>query len=362
MREVLDLQKVWQAKNTDEMKRRGVVIRRELPDWMRDHLEAIANAMGISPDKVGIEGRDGTGLKTEIPWARVYDQGRSPSATTGWYVVYLFSASGDRVYLSLNQGTTVWSGGEFKPRKPAELKRRVDWARPLIVTRSATRGDLVHSISLRARSPLGRGYEPGNVTAIEYRRDALPSPDVLSSDLLFMTSLLGTLYRAEETTPHIPGDVAPEVVEAEETATRTAGRRTPRRPGQGFLLTSEERRAIELHSVRLATEYFEADGWSVKDVGAKESYDLYLSRGSDRLYVEVKGTTSEGSQVILTRSEVERQRELAPDNALLVVHSITLDRSVSPPAASGGTVHCTSPWLIDDESLTVVSYVHQTGL
>lgn len=37
-----------------------------------------------------------------------------------------------------------------------------------------------------------------------------------------------------------------------------------------------------------------------------------------------------GSQVILTRSEVEQQRKLAPHNALVVVHSISLDRTVTP--------------------------------
>ncbi|MFF4727604.1 protein NO VEIN domain-containing protein [Streptomyces mirabilis] len=135
-----------------------------------------------------------------------------------------------------------------------------------------------------------------------------------------------------------------------------------RRAGQGFLLTAAERSAIEKRSVLLATEHFEAQGWSVKDVGATKSYDLLLSRGDERLHVEVKGTTSEGTQVILTRAEVERQRDLAPHNALVVVHSIQLDRTTQPPTASDGTLHCTSPWVIEDDSLTVISYIHQTGL
>ncbi|MBB6122061.1 hypothetical protein FHS13_004046 [Nocardiopsis algeriensis] len=29
----------------------------------------------------------------------------------------------------------------------------------------------------------------------------------------------------------------------------------------------------------MSTAYFEAQGWSVKDVGATESYDLLLKRG-----------------------------------------------------------------------------------
>ncbi|MEU9415365.1 DUF3578 domain-containing protein [Streptomyces sp. NPDC048272] len=359
---VMDLQPVWQAKNSVPMQRRGVLVRTDMPNWLREHREAIAGSMGVPLSDVGIQGRDGAGQKTEVAWARVFSQERSPSATGGWYVVYLFDMSGDRVYLSLNQGTTKWNGGELKPRKPSELRKRNDWARPVIQEQASTRTDLITKISLGARGPLGQGYEAGNVIAVEYRRDALPTPKVLTEDLLFMTSLLGAVYEAEQTTPHVPIDVAVEVREAQQRADTTAGRRVSRHSGQGFLLTSDERRAIELRAVLLATEHFQAEGWTVKDVGATHSYDLRLIRGEERLHVEVKGTTSEGGQVILTRSEVERQRELAPHNALVVVHSIHLDRTAEPPSATGGDLHCTSPWIIEDDSLTVVSYVHTTGL
>lgn len=166
----------------------------------------------------------------------------------------------------------------------------------------------------------------------------------------------------ERTASRAPQNPPPEVLEAEQGAAKAAGRRSSRRSGQGFLLTAAERRAVELHSVQLATEHFRAEGWSVEDVGARESYDLLLSRGEERLYVEVKGTVSEGAQVVLTRSEVERQRELAPHNALVVVHSIVLDRTAEPPKADGGVLHCVSPWKIAEEDLTVVSYIYRTGL
>ncbi|MFG2656062.1 hypothetical protein [Streptomyces sp. NPDC048425] len=77
--------------------------------------------------------------------------------------------------------------------------------------------------------------------------------------------------------------------------------------------------------------------------------------------MEVKGTTSDGSQVILTRAEVEWQRKFAPDNSV-VVHSIELDRTVPPATATGGVLHCSSLWNVADESLTVISYIHRTGL
>ncbi|MFE5936050.1 MrcB family domain-containing protein [Streptomyces sp. NPDC056470] len=364
---VLDLQPRWTSENTEDMQVRGVSIRQELPGLLRGHEAALAAALGTTLDNLGVEGRDGTGLKTEIPWVRVCGREESPSATTGWYVVYLFSASGRRVYLSLNQGTTIWTGGVFKARRPEDLRARVGWALPLLAEEMATRQDLLPSMQLDATRPLGRGYGPGNVAAIAYDRDNLPESAVLLADLLFMTRLLGALYRAERLAPHIPGDPAPEVLEAEQSAATIAGRRTPggarpRRSGQGFLLTAAERKAIELHSVHMATEHFKAQGWSVKDVGARESFDLLLRRGEEWCRAEVKGTTSDGTDVILTRAEVEKQRDCYPHNALLVVHSIKLDRTGPAPTTSGGVLHCISPWAVEEADLTVISYAYRTPL
>ncbi|MFJ1927966.1 MrcB family domain-containing protein [Streptomyces sp. NPDC088131] len=365
LRKILALQPHWTSKNTPDMQARGVTIRQELPSFLREHGEALANALGLPLDELGVEGRDGTGLKTEVPWVRVFGREQSPSATTGWYVVYLFSASGHHVHLSLNQGTTIWTGGDFKARKAEDLVARVGWARPLLANAMATRQDLHETIQMDARTPLGRGYGPGNVVAISYERDHLPGAEVLIADLLFMTSLLSTVYTEERLTSHVPGDPAPEVLEAEQSAARTAGRRTaggarPRRSGQGFLLTAGERKAIELHSVRMATEHFESEGWSVKDVGAKESFDLLLSRGDEQCRAEVKGTTSAGTDVILTRAEVEKQRKYYPHNALVVVHSIKLDRTGPEPTTRGGALHCTSPWAVHHEDLSVISYAYRT--
>ncbi|MEV7865277.1 DUF3578 domain-containing protein [Streptomyces sp. NPDC088124] len=360
--EVLGLQKVWQAKNTKDMQRRGVVVRTEIRDWLREHAEALAVAIEIPLDDVGVEGKDGAGQRSEVAWTRVYSKSRTPSATDGWYIVYLFSADGERVYLSLMQGTTEWIAGELKPREPAALKKRIDWARPLIEHLASERADLLREIRLNARTKLGKGYEPGTVLAIEYRRDAIPNSDVLSQDLLFMARLLGLLYKAADDATHIPGDLPVEVREATQSAATAANRRSARRGGQGFLMTAAERKAIEDRSVLLATEHFEAQGWTVKDVGASKPYDLHLTRGDEKLHVEVKGTTSDGSQIILTRAEVEWQRRFAPENALVIVHSIELDRSVEPVTATGGVLYCTSPWTIEEETLTVISYIHRTGL
>ncbi|MGW8528489.1 MULTISPECIES: MrcB family domain-containing protein [Nocardiopsidaceae] len=363
MIEILDLQKQWSAKNTEAMKSRGVLVRKTFAHQLRQHIPALATALGVPEPEVDVEGRDGTGLKTEVPWTRVYLPERSPHATEGWYLVYLFGAKGDRVYLSLIQGTSRWTGAHFEARSPKELVKRVAWARPLLKELLTERDDLVEAIDLQSEnSKVAPRYAAGSVIAIEYDWSDMPAEATLVEDLLYMARLLRAIHHGEDTASHVPGDAPPEVLDATDAAAKTAGRRTKAAKGQGFRLSAHDRRALELHSVGMATAYFETSGWTVKDVGAKESYDLLLTRGDERLHVEVKGTTSEGTQVILTRAEVEKQRELAPANALVVVHSIHLDRSVSPPTASGGVLHCTSPWKIEEEDLTVVSYVYRSGV
>jgi hypothetical protein len=278
--DALDLQPKWSPSNTPEMQRRGLIIREKIPERIRRHGDALATAAGVPASDLGIEGRDGTGLKTEIPWVRIFSREAAPRATSGWYVVYLFCPDGDRFYLSLMQGTTVWTGKDFAPRKPAELEARVSWARPLIAVLLRERDDLQDEIKLEARkSRLAEGYELGTVAAIEYHRSMLPGESGLIEDLIYMSRLLGELYKAERTAAYVPGDMPPEVIEAEEAAAKAARRRTARATGQGTRLNAQERRAVELRSVAMATEYFQAQGWSVKDVGAKESYDLLLSKG-----------------------------------------------------------------------------------
>ena len=357
LEEVLLLQDEWSAKNTDPMRRRGVLIRQTLPEQIREILPDLSAHPTLSD--IAVEGRDGTGLKTEIPWTRLYSLSRSPSATQGWYVAHLFSATGDRVYLSLNQGTTRWEGGEFKPRAPEELAARVAWARALLGL--PDRPDLALDISLEARrSNLGRQYELGNVVSFVYQLNAIPADAQLHADLRTMAGWLATIYAAEESSLEVPGEPAAEIADALVAVRQAAG--SGRRAGQGFRLSTVEKLAIERHAVSTATRYYTDRGFKVRDVGATHPYDLDVVRGSERLSVEVKGTTSPGAQVILTYGEVNHHRERFPSNALVVVHSIRLDRSTDPPVAAGGELSVTTPWSIDDADLTPIAYTYATDL
>lgn len=358
LEEVLSLQEKWSAENTDPMRRRGILIRQELPQQISDILPDLRAVDPLLAD-IAIEGRDGTGPKNEIPWTRIYSASRSPSATQGWYIVYLFSAYGDRLYVSLNQGTTRWAGGDFKPRLPGELAARVTWAREFLDI--PDRQDLALEIALEARrSNLGHQYELGNVVAIAYERHDIPDDSKLHSDLRAMAGWLATIYSHEESSLQVPGEPPAEVADALVAIHQAAG--SGRGARQGFKLNTAEKLAIERHAVAIVRKHYMDKNFRVRDVGSTKPFDLDVKRGTEHLSVEVKGTTTQGAQVILTGGEVNHHRERYPANALAVVHSIHLDRTVDPPVASGGQLHLISPWTIDDDALTAIAYRYSTSL
>src|SRR5262249_35182655 len=140
-----------------------------------------------------------------------------------------------------------------------------------------------------------------------------------------------------------------------------AGRRPAR--GQGYLVSAIVRKAIEDYAVQWATEYYEAEGWTVADVGLTHSFDLCCTRGTEELHVEVKGTTSVGESVMLTPNEVRHAAEAHPHIDLFVVAGVTVDASgVDRPVVSGGSAWICSGWTIEDARLTPVGYEYATGI
>ena len=188
---VLELQVSWTSQNTPEMDLRGKLIRQAGSNALRHQIEG----QSLLGEQLSVEGRDGTGLKTRVPWIRLYLQSRSPSATNGWYLVYLFARDGSAVYLSLNQGTTSIAGGDFHSRPADYLKERVTWAKRVIDEIDTNRYHA--TIALADPGGLGAGYEQGNVFALRYDADAIPEDQTLAEDFIDMLPLLARLYEAE---------------------------------------------------------------------------------------------------------------------------------------------------------------------
>lgn len=82
-----------------------------------------------------------------------------------------------------------------------------------------------------------------------------------------------------------------------------------------------KRLATEQYAVDRAEEYYKSHGWQVEIHGAP--FDLLCTRDGDELRVEVKGTTTEADDVVITRNERLNARDHRTD--LFVVHSIELE-------------------------------------
>jgi hypothetical protein len=192
---ILALQPAYSAANTPAMQRRGRLVRRVLPQALLAHHEALAAALAPYGEDLRIEGRDGLGSKTATPWVRFFSRARSPRARDGWYCVYLFSAAGDGLYLSLAHGSTTWGPGGFRPRPPEEMAGLRDWGRHALagVAEPARAATLV-----LGGSALGASYEQASVLALRYAAGAIPPDAALAADAIRFAGHLRRIHAAED--------------------------------------------------------------------------------------------------------------------------------------------------------------------
>lgn len=360
---VMALQKKWTDKNTAEMRQRGMNIRVGIPAWIKSHETALIAALKHPDVDFCIEGRDGTGRKTEIPWVRFYSRKHSPSATDGWYCVYLFEAGGDGFYLTLLHGSTRFIDGEFKPRSDDELRGLVSWAHGLLDEELAKTPHVLKKIALGGQTKLGPAYERSTVAAIRYSASALPWDNQFAEDATLFAALLGKLYEAQDLgrAPEVESPEIAAAVLALDSVTRPL--KALQSGGQGFGLSAPERKAVELQAMTIATEYLKAKGYKTRDVSNTESYDILATiQDHPSIYVEVKGTTSGPAQVVLTTAEVALNKRNYPNTALIVVHGINLKRTTNPIQARGGVLVVYLPWLVDDSDLIPLSYRYSVPL
>ena len=353
---VLELQRSWTGKNTPAMKERGDIIRNVIPNGLIGNLHGLAAHMAAGGSDLSVEGRDATGNKSQIPWVRLYSKLRSPAANEGWYCVYLFHAAGDGVYFGVWHATTRWVEGQPEPRSEAELAANVAWARSACGTVLSTRPEFMGPVSLGATRITGKSYENGCVARVWYPLSQIPDEARLLADAEYFLTLLGRIYDRQDLGQG-PDVDAPEIAAAKAAVEAIA---KPSRPasgrGQGFSLSAPERLCVEQHAMKVAADWLRREGYSVEDRSKNHPYDFEASNDLETFKVEVKGTTGRGEGIILTRNELVLHRETYPKNMLLVVHSISLQRSPDGPYASGGELRPFRPWLIDESKLKPLSY------
>lgn len=355
--EVIGLQALYSSSNTDDMKRRGELIRRTIPGALSPIRPALAQSAGLEIADLLIEGRDATGMKAQIPWVRFGSRKTSPRATVGWYVVLLFGRAGSGAYLALAHGSTQFRNGAFVPRSDEELSQLMAWGRARLFDSLPNDPRLVSDVKLGSTGALGLSYEKSCVVAYHYPVGELPDDAGLVRDLTTLASLLGQLYSAERL-GQTPLATDPNVRDAEE-AGIAISRPTSAREGQGFTLSAVERRAIELRAMSVATARLQQLGFRVEDVSRMGSFDLLATRGDETIRVEVKGTTGNLGAILLTANEVQLHLDTYPSNALMVVHGIELMERDGSLLAVGGTLQSWMPWPLDIDLLKGITFKYQ---
>lgn len=126
---------------------------------------------------------------------------------------------------------------------------------------------------------------------------------------------------------------------------------------QGFLLDSKLRKALEDYAMEAAKKYFRSKGYEVEDRSKGSPYDLQCTKANERLYVEVKGTQTEGTSTILTSGEVKFARSHKGQMALFVLHSIKV--SSNGKVLSHGEKNVIWPWDVDGGCLKPISYMYE---
>lgn len=127
--------------------------------------------------------------------------------------------------------------------------------------------------------------------------------------------------------------------------------------GQGFGASSEYRKAVELRAMAMAEEHFSQAGYDLENTSANKPYDFVARRQGATLYIEVKGTANDGSQVFLTKNEVSHARGHPGQCALFVVSGILVAEGADGRLeATGGVARVKEPWIPAEGDLTALTY------
>jgi hypothetical protein len=124
-------------------------------------------------------------------------------------------------------------------------------------------------------------------------------------------------------------------------------------------LSVQERDAIEERALEVAKSHYRHAGWHLAGEYRTGPFDLRFTKGRRQLFVEVKGTQSDGFVVPLTAGEVEHARRHQGESCLFVVAGIVLSKRRGKTAGKGGTHREVTLWSPQDADLTAVSYTYR---
>lgn len=128
--------------------------------------------------------------------------------------------------------------------------------------------------------------------------------------------------------------------------------------GQGYSLSSKERKAVENHAMKLAKKHYENEGYQVKDTSQNNPYDLRCSNEKGTIFIEVKGSKGSNEKIRLTENEVYCAKKDYNKFELFVVSEIQIDKNTETPKARGGKHRIIKPWKPKRKCLTPIEYFY----
>ena len=128
-------------------------------------------------------------------------------------------------------------------------------------------------------------------------------------------------------------------------ASSGAGTGVPGRArGPSWQADPEKRRAVEDHAQAMLEQHYRHAGWAVKDTRYGNPYDAVATKNGQTLYLEAKGTETDGVTVKVTSGEVEFARTHPGQCVLGTVSEIRFrDDGVVEPASGRLTTHQWDP-------------------
>ncbi len=187
-------------------------LRRQALTQAKDQLNFELRRLNKSSDWKS-EYSNGQGNASKIPWVRLANFKYSPTASIGYFLVFLFSEDGSNAFISLNQGTTIQDGGqELLPRD--EIRAKAHEARTTFAHDSSgnfkpeltCHGKPTETIDL-GKSDLALQYAAGNVVAFKYDLNKVASNHSIVCQISVLVQILEKIYEGAPVTKKIASDL-----------------------------------------------------------------------------------------------------------------------------------------------------------
>jgi len=134
--------------------------------------------------------------------------------------------------------------------------------------------------------------------------------------------------------------------------------RNNRKSAQGFIRDTKKKELIESHAMKEAYEYYSDLGYEVQDCSGLRNlgYDYRCTKGKEVIESEVKGTTTNGDSVLLTRNEVDNAKTTNHRADLFIVYAQDIVVVEGEYKVLSSKTNLIENWLPKDQDLEALSF------